>query len=238
MKDYKTTWQVHGIFPEPIYLSHLNRSFTKKELKSVESHKKGLIQNAGNKTSKNKYVLNKPEMSKLKKDLLKHVNLYLEKVIATEHKVTLNITQSWLNYTNENQYHHEHSHSNSFLSGVLYMKANSETDRIFFHKDMSKGTLRLKPKTFNLYIWKQTWEDGSQRKNFAGIGFTYDSSKDAFIPPQPYPSWILNDDTCEWDPPVPYPSDTPVDSDGNPANYKWDEDSQSWIVVPYPADPS
>jgi|TARA_E500000318_G_scaffold83399_1_gene79032 uncharacterized protein (TIGR02466 family) len=151
MKDYKTTWQVHGIFPEPIYLSHLNRSFTKKELKSVESHKKGLIQNAGNKTSKNKYVLNKPEMSKLKKDLLKHVNLYLEKVIATEHKVTLNITQSWLNYTNENQYHHEHSHSNSFLSGVLYMKANSETDRIFFHKDMSKGTLRLKPKTFNLY---------------------------------------------------------------------------------------
>ena len=87
-------------------------------------------------------------------------------------------------------------------------------------------------------VWKQTWEDGSQRKNFAGIGFTYDSSKDAFIPPQPYPSWTLNDDTCEWDPPVPYPSDTPVDSDGNPANYKWDEDSQSWIVVPYPADPS
>jgi len=94
----------------------------------------------------------------------------------------------------------------------------------------------------NLYgndsVWKQTWEDGSQRKNYAAEGYTYDSGRDAFIPPQPYPTWVLNEGTCDWDPPVAAPTDVPVDSDGNQANYKWDEDSQSWIVASYPADPS
>jgi len=59
------------------------------------------------------------------------------------------------------------------------------------------------------------------RKNYAGIGFTYDSEKDAFIPPQPFASWTLNDDTCLWESPVAMPDD------GN--SYEWDEDSQTWI---------
>lgn len=59
------------------------------------------------------------------------------------------------------------------------------------------------------------------RKNYAGIGYTYDPNRDAFIPPQPYPSWLLNEDTCLWDPPVPYP-----DGDGR---YTWDEISGSWL---------
>ena len=62
------------------------------------------------------------------------------------------------------------------------------------------------------------------RGNYAGIGFTYDESRDVFIPPQPYPSWILNEDTCLWEAPVPYPDD-----DDQP--YRWDEDSQSWQEV-------
>jgi len=57
------------------------------------------------------------------------------------------------------------------------------------------------------------------RKNFAGIGFTYDSQRDAFIPPKPYPSWILNEDTCRYDPPTPRPTD---------GLYYWDEDAVSW----------
>jgi len=64
------------------------------------------------------------------------------------------------------------------------------------------------------------------RKNYAGIGFTYDAARDAFIPPQPYPSWNLDEDTCLWDAPVPYPTD------GKP--YTWNEDTQQWdeIVIP------
>lgn len=58
------------------------------------------------------------------------------------------------------------------------------------------------------------------RKNYAGIGYTYDSQRDAFIPPQPYSSWALNEDTCLWDAPVPKPTD---------GLYDWDEATTSWV---------
>ena len=61
------------------------------------------------------------------------------------------------------------------------------------------------------------------RKNYAGIGYTYDSVRDAFISPQPYPSWTLDEDTCYWNPPTPYPTDGNI--------YSWDEDTQSWVEV-------
>lgn len=62
------------------------------------------------------------------------------------------------------------------------------------------------------------------RKNFAGIGFTYDSVRDAFIPPQPFPSWTLNEDTCHYEPPFPMPAD------GN--YYEWDEKITDWVIIP------
>lgn len=71
-------------------------------------------------------------------------------------------------------------------------------------------------------IWKQTSYNDNFRKNFASIGFFYDEEKDAFIPPQPFNSWSLNQDTCQWEPPTPRPND------GNP--YYWDENSLSWLI--------
>ena len=62
------------------------------------------------------------------------------------------------------------------------------------------------------------------RKNYAGIGYTYDRTRDAFIPPQPYTSWLLNDTTCLWESPVAYPTD------GN--RYAWDESAQQWTALP------
>jgi hypothetical protein len=61
------------------------------------------------------------------------------------------------------------------------------------------------------------------RKNYAGIGFTYDIGRDAFIPPKPFSSWVLNEDTCIWDAPIPHPDD------GH--RYQWDEATLSWIEV-------
>lgn len=61
------------------------------------------------------------------------------------------------------------------------------------------------------------------RKNYAGIGFTYDRTKDAFIPPKPYPSWVLNDDTCLWSAPTPMPEDGKM--------YQWDEATTAWVEV-------
>lgn len=61
------------------------------------------------------------------------------------------------------------------------------------------------------------------RKNFASVGFTYDEERDAFIPPKPWESWVLNESTCLWDPPVPYPDEEKL--------YYWDEESLSWIEI-------
>jgi hypothetical protein len=71
--------------------------------------------------------------------------------------------------------------------------------------------------------WKQTSYNGNIRKNYAGIGYTYDPVRDAFIPPKPFASWVLNEDTCLWDAPVAYPADGKT--------YQWNEDQQNWIEV-------
>ena len=81
-------------------------------------------------------------------------------------------------------------------------------------------------------IWKRTSYNtvGGQhpegkpfRKNYAGIGYKYDAQRDAFIPPQPFPSWTLNEDTCLWDAPVPIPTDGQI--------YGWDEASLAWVAL-------
>ena len=69
-------------------------------------------------------------------------------------------------------------------------------------------------------IWKQTSYNGNIRKNHAGIGYTYDEDRDAFIPQKPYNSWILNEESCQWEAPVIYPTD------GN--RYDWNEETQQW----------
>ena len=71
--------------------------------------------------------------------------------------------------------------------------------------------------------WLETKIDGSIRKNYAGIGFSYDATRDAFIPPKPYPSWTLNETTCLWECPVAYPDDGNV--------YEWNETDQQWDEI-------
>jgi hypothetical protein len=72
--------------------------------------------------------------------------------------------------------------------------------------------------------WKQTSYNGNIRKNYAGVGYTYDAGIDAFVPPKPYPSWVLNSNTAQWEAPVPMPQDGKM--------YSWDEATQSWVEVP------
>jgi len=69
--------------------------------------------------------------------------------------------------------------------------------------------------------WIETSYNGNFRKNYAGIGYTYDSTRDAFISPQPYPSWLLNEDTCQWESPVAYPDD-------DDKMYTWNEATTNW----------
>lgn len=75
------------------------------------------------------------------------------------------------------------------------------------------------------------------RKNFATVGYKYDSTKDAFIPPQPYSSHTLNETTCQWDPPISPPTNFFYEGDTDPLNSQWDESNLRWIC-PKPSDPS
>lgn len=83
--------------------------------------------------------------------------------------------------------------------------------------------------------WKQTSYNRSFRKNYAGIGFTYNSSIDAFVPPKPFESWVLNEETAQWDAPVAMPED--AGSGDPPKMYRWDEETyqadntQGWVLV-------
>ena len=95
-------------------------------------------------------------------------------------------------------------------------------------------------------VWKQTSYNTNGgvhnnngipfRKNHAGIGYTYDEDRDAFIPPKPFNSWILNEDTCLWETPIPYPitnTQNKINEFGNPQNdlYRWNEQTLSWDIV-------
>jgi len=71
--------------------------------------------------------------------------------------------------------------------------------------------------------WKQTSYNGNIRKNYAGVGYKYDATLDAFIPPQPFASWTLNEETAQWEAPTPYPEDE--------KRYTWDEETTSWVEV-------
>ena len=71
--------------------------------------------------------------------------------------------------------------------------------------------------------WVQTSYNGNIRKNYAGIGYKYDATLDAFIPPQPFESWTLNEETAQWEAPTPYPDDG--------KRYSWDEATTSWVEI-------
>jgi len=85
-------------------------------------------------------------------------------------------------------------------------------------------------------VWKQTSYNSNIRKNFAGIGYQYDQTRDAFIPPKPFKSWILNEDTCLWQSPIPYPITRTLNLLNDleePINdpYKWNESTLNWNIV-------
>jgi hypothetical protein len=110
---------------------------------------------------------------------------------------------------------------NNIVTDVLVV-ANRETMDSNGVEHESIGIEFLKTLTGH-ETWIQTSYNGNIRKNYAGVGYTYDSQRDAFIPPQPYPSWTLVEETCQWTAPVLYPTDGKM--------YQWDEATTNWIQV-------
>jgi len=150
---------INNIFPIPIYTTKINRKFTKQELQFVNEQKKHCRNNTGNINTKNNYVLKRKEFKNIKKFLDKQCKDYLEKIICPKNNISLYITQSWLNYTEANQYHHKHEHPNSIISGVLYFDSDIKNDKIIFSRS-SKTYEQIKPviDETKYNIWNsETW---------------------------------------------------------------------------------
>jgi uncharacterized protein (TIGR02466 family) len=147
---------INGIFPTPIYISKLDRELTPLELKFVDKSKKDSHKNSGNITSNNNYILNEKHFVNIKKELYLKVQDYFDKVISPANNITPYITQSWLNYTETNQYHHKHAHPNSLVSGVFYINCHEEHDKIKFFNDNYK-TIKLEIKDWNMWNSESWW---------------------------------------------------------------------------------
>ena len=147
---------INGIFPTPIYISKLDRELTPLELKFVDKSKKDFYKNDGNITSNNNYILNEKPFANIKKELDLKVQDYFDKVICPANNIIPYITQSWLNYTETNQYHHKHAHPNSLVSGVFYINCDDKFDKIKFFNDNYK-TIKPDIKTWNIWNSESWW---------------------------------------------------------------------------------
>ena len=116
--------------------------------------------------------------------------------------------------------HYAFLNENYIVTEVIVGKAESNFDWERYYGDI-RGQL-CKRTSYNTIGGVHKNGGISFRKNYAGLGFTYDPIRDAFISPKPYPSWILNEETCIWEAPVPYPNDGQL--------YSWDETTKSWVL--------
>ena len=139
-----------GIFPTPIYTSKLNRQLSKEELSFIDKTKLNVYSNDGNTTSKDNNILENIVFKNLKDDLYLRVKDYFDKIVSSSNNITPYITQSWLNYTETNQFHHKHSHPNSLVSGLFYINCHEEYDKINFFNDNYKSIV-LDVENYNLY---------------------------------------------------------------------------------------
>ena len=148
---------INNLFPTPIYTTKIDRGFTKQELQFVNEQKEHCSKNNGNINTKDSYILNRKQFKNIKKFLDKCCKDYLDTIICPKNNIEIYITQSWLNYTEANQYHHQHAHPNSVVSGVFYFDSDIKNDKILFTKG---GYQQISPKIdkekFNLWN-SSTW---------------------------------------------------------------------------------
>lgn len=147
---------IENLFPTPIYMTSINRPFTKQELNLVKNQKNHCDKNIGNTHTTDNYILNRKEFKNIKKFLDICCKDYMERIISPKNNIEIYITQSWLNYTEENQYHHLHAHPNSVVSGVFYFNCDKKNDKIKFSNP--NVYQQIKPEINKFNIWNSdTW---------------------------------------------------------------------------------
>ena len=144
------------LFALPIGLEKLNRDFTEEEFSFINSLE--FRRGRGNSYSLNSYVLESEQLKEIKSFILENIHSYLEKVDPLGPEIEIYITQSWINYTVEQEYHHSHSHANSIISGVMYFNAAEDVDSIVFENEKRQNQKIVYNNSsfnrFNSGVWK------------------------------------------------------------------------------------
>ena len=145
---------VNQLFPTPVAKFSLDREFTQEELGFVLSTER--MPNMHNQRSVDSYFFEREAMKDLHRFCLEKTNECFQNIYAPKTEATMRITQSWGNYASANAGHHKHSHPNSFISGVLYLKADINKDRIYFHKETYEQ-ISFQTENFNIFNSKSWW---------------------------------------------------------------------------------
>jgi uncharacterized protein (TIGR02466 family) len=148
--------ELHNLFPTPVIVADFKRDFSQEERDFFNDQitnsivKNNIHSNANSKTL-NSYILDEPVMENLKLDITEMIFLFLTNIYKPTTNILPYITQSWLTVTKENEYHHEHYHPNSFISGVLYIDTDETVDSISFIKPDNNSLIKIIPQEENAY---------------------------------------------------------------------------------------
>ena len=148
--------EIRALFATPIYITKLKRDFSSEENQFTNKIKSECHKNAGNYTSNDTNILSNKQYSSLRKELNKIIKDYFNKVLCSSNIIKPYITQSWLNYTDTNQFHHIHRHANSLVSGIVYMNADKNNDTIEFQSNRY-NMIEPEAKKFNMFNTTTWW---------------------------------------------------------------------------------
>ena len=144
----------HNLFPTAVTYFDFGSKLTDLELKFITEQE--TRNNDGNTTSINNNLFESAELAEVARFCEESLQQYFKEVYAPKHDVTPYITQSWANYTKKGQWHHKHEHPNSFISGVFYVQAQKDIDKIYFYKN-GYQQIKVPTESFNLYNSESWW---------------------------------------------------------------------------------
>jgi uncharacterized protein (TIGR02466 family) len=145
-----------GLFPVGVGRTSIG-PLTLGELAAVRELGTEQLPNEGNTTSKARLVLQDGRLMPLRERIKIELDKYIDSIVCPEYRPEIVITQSWLNYSNKGQWHHRHEHPGSWLSAVYYVAADSESDKIYFHREKRYERIPFPPKEFNPYNSESWW---------------------------------------------------------------------------------
>jgi uncharacterized protein (TIGR02466 family) len=151
-----------SLFPTAVGTTFLDRDFTQSETDFFTSQKGNTRFNKQNKTSENDYIFQEDALKDIKAFCETEVNKYFQEIYQPCTDVSLYITQAWINFNDSHESHHQHTHANSFISGVFYIDVEKETDKITFFKP--QGQLSVDTKNYNLFNSHSWWFNVENKK--------------------------------------------------------------------------